>query len=397
MEYPEEFWRWIESHIADDTLKLRLSAGKWREPWIGDAILQIECRRKAARKIPAMVSNSRFLFPTALSAEQSTSELLAQFHAELIDEGCRVADLTAGLGVDAMALAGVASAVTAIDINETVASALAHNAKVMGRNNISVFCGDCVELLNSGNIGGDVAFIDPARRGEQGERLFALSDCAPDVVALLPELKAWFKRVIVKASPMIDIAATMRELAHAVRFVALGTRSECKELIAVVDFGSDGESCDAQVEAVTMFADGGSNRFSFTRDEESAATVSYGAPSAGDRLFIPYPATIKAAPLKLLSERFDLRKLAGNTHLYMADGEREGFPGETYTVVESLPYASSVIKRFSSRYPHISVAVRNFGVTAEALRSKLKVKDGGNKRVIGVTLADGERRLLVIE
>lgn len=397
MDYPEEFWRWVEAHAGDDTSKLRLSASKWREPWIADAILQIECRRKSERKLPDAVANPRFLFPTALSAEQSTSERLARFHAGLVGNGESVVDLTAGLGIDAMTIAGVASHVTAIDINPTVAAALVHNAKATGHENIDVRNEDCAQFLSGMSGEADVAFIDPARRGENGERLFALTDCNPDVVTLLPKIKSHFKRLIVKASPMIDISATMRELPQMVELITLGTRAECKELIAVVDFKSVAPSDESIIKAVTLLADGSDCRFSFTRREESEATVGYGNPKTGDLLFIPYPATLKAAPFKLLSERFDTRKLSGNTHLYTSDSRRDGFPGETFTVIETLPYASNVIKRFASRYPRINVATRNFGMTADALRSKLKVKDGGDKRVMGVTLADGTRRLLVIE
>lgn len=397
MEYPEEFWKWIETHACDDTSKLRLSASKWKEPWIADAILQIECRRKSERKLPDAVAHPGFLFPTALSAEQSTSERLARFHAGLIRNGESVVDLTAGLGIDAMTIAAIASHVTAVDINPAVASALVHNAKVMGCDNVDVRNEDCAQFLAGMAGEADMAFIDPARRGETGERLFALTDCRPDVVTLLPKIKAHFKRLIIKASPMIDISATMRELPQIVRLIMLGTRAECKELIAVVDFRSVNPSDEAIIEAVTLLADGSDCRFSFTRREESEAAVVYGSPESGDSLFVPYPSTVKAAPFKLLSERFDTRKLSGNTHLYIADGRRDGFPGETFTIVETLPFASSVIKRFASRYPRINVATRNFGMTADALRGRLKVKDGGDKRVIGVTLADGMRRLLVVK
>lgn len=344
------------------------------------------------------MANLRFLFPTALSVEQSTSERLARFHAELVSKGESVVDLTAGLGIDAMAIARVASSVTAVDVNPQVAAALAYNAAITGHDNIDVRNEDCALFLAGMEGCEDVAFIDPARRGADGGRLFALADCNPDVIALLPQIKSHFKRLIVKASPMIDISATMRELPQAIRLITLGTRAECKELVAVVDFGNDTASNDEVIiEAVTMLADGTDSRFRFTRREEAGAVVEYGSPVVGDKLFIPYPATIKAAPFKLLSERFATHKLSGNTHLYFADGERDAFPGETFTVIESLPYASSVIKRFAPHYPHISVAVRNFSMTADALRAKLRVKDGGDKRVIGATLADGTRRLLVVQ
>lgn len=394
MEYGDDFWKWVADHLGDDTAKLRLGVSKRTEPWIGAAILQVECRQKAAKKLPELTSSDRFLFPTALSAEQSTSERLARFHSSMIAPGDSVADLTAGLGVDAMALAKVASSVTAVEIDPLVASALRYNSAMLGLDNVDVINEDCSAYLSSMVGRHDVAFIDPARRGESGQRLFALGACSPDVVSMLPMLNEHFDRLIVKASPMLDVTATLRELPCTERIVALGTRSECKELVSVVDF-RDGDSAEAVIEAVTLINDGEDSRFCFTRDEEMIATASYGIPSVGDCLFIPYPSTIKAAPFKLLAQRFDLKKISGNTHLYFANSRREGFPGEVFEVVEALPFASGVIKRFASRYPRINVAVRNFGMTADALRSKLKVKDGSDLRVIGVTAADGHRLLLV--
>lgn len=394
MEYGDDFWKWVADHLEDDTAKLRLGMSKWNEPWIKSAILQVECRQKAAKKLPGLTSGRRFLFPTALSVEQSTSERLARFHSSMIAPGDSVVDLTAGLGVDAIALAQVASSVTAVEVDPLVASALKYNSAMLGLYNIYVVNDDCVSYLSSMDDKRDVVFIDPARRGEDGRRVFALSDCRPDVVSLLPMLDKHFERLIVKASPMLDVTATLRELPCTERIVALGTRSECKELLSVVDFQS-GDSSEAVIEAVTLFADGRDSRFCFTRDEELIATASYGTPSAGDCLFVPYPSTVKTAPFKLLSQRFELNKLSGNTHLYFSDSRREGFPGETFEIVEVLPYSSGIIKRFASRYPRINVAVRNFGMTAEALRSKLKVKDGGELRVIGATSLEGNRLLLV--
>ena len=49
-----------------------------------------------------------------------------------------------------------------------------------------------------------------------------------------------------------------------------------------------------------------------------------------------------------------------------------------------------------SKYPQINVATRNFIMSAEDLRRKLKVKDGGDKRVFGCTVSNGSRQLIVV-
>ncbi|MDE6320734.1 MAG: hypothetical protein K2L93_00385, partial [Muribaculaceae bacterium] len=144
-EYHDEFWQWIEAHAYDDPIKLRLGASKWPEPWIHEAINQIQRRKRCAKKLPKFVSSPIAFIPTDLSTEQSTSEALADFHASLINEGDTVADLTSGLGIDAVAFAMRAKEVTAIERDQSVAEALRYNAQVFGLSNLSVINADCEE------------------------------------------------------------------------------------------------------------------------------------------------------------------------------------------------------------------------------------------------------------
>ena len=65
--------------------------------------------------------------------------------------------------------------------------------------------------------------------------------------------------------------------------------------------------------------------------------------------------------------------------------------------MEVLPYASRVLKRFAKQYPAINVATRNFGMSADALRNKLGVRDGGPLRLYGITNSKGEKMLVVVE
>ena len=42
-----------------------------------------------------------------------------------------------------------------------------------------------------------------------------------------------------------------------------------------------------------------------------------------------------------------------------------------------------------------NIAVRNFPLTADQLRKKLKLKDGGDTYIFATTLVDGQHRLFV--
>lgn len=388
----DDFWLWVEAHAGDDPSRLRLKYGSARE----DEIRQIECRRKYARKLAyTLGACQRFYFPTALSGEQSTSDRLAAYHASLVIEGGTAADLTSGLGVDALHIARVASHVTAVERDMAVAEALGLNAVEMGVGNIDVICGDCREYIAVGKSV-DTAFIDPARRAADGGRVYALDMCEPDIVAMLPQLERFCRRLVVKMSPMLDISHTLGLLPAGTRMLVLGTATECKELIAVTDF--DGKADDEVTHsAVTLLPDGREVVFGFSAHKEAVAEVRYDEPEVGGYLYEPYPAAMKAGAAKLLGARFGLSKFHQNTHLYHSLELVSDFPGDVFRIVEVLPFQSKHIKRLRSRWPKISVTTRNFGITADALRARLAVKDGGEARLFAVTAVDGERLMVVVE
>jgi 16S rRNA G966 N2-methylase RsmD len=384
----ESLINWINEHLNDDPLKLRL---KYRGEDYDNAITQIECRKKTAKKLHKTIQNKGFYFPSSLSAEQSTSDDIADIHASLISHGKKVIDLTSGLGIDVFHIAPKASHVTAIEINETTANALSHNARVLGLENISVVNTNCIDYIANCTETYDCAYIDPARRGEKGERTYALHDCSPNVVEMLPAIKKMCRHLIIKMSPMLDITNTIRELHEGVKkILVIGTKAECKELVAVIDFNYSG---DYTIEAHTV----GLPVISFKREEETNAIVSYSTPSQGAYLIEPHPVIMKAAPIKLISERFHAHKLHANTHLYISETPIDNSIGESYKIIEVIPWASSALKKVSAKYPQINVAVRNLGISADALKKKLKVKDGGNLRLMGVTMQNNEKALIILE
>lgn len=404
----KEFFDWIEAHKSDNPADLRLRfAGKTAPAGVDIpfAILQVECRRKCSRKLHATLARfPEFIFPTALSAEQCSSDSLAEFHASLIPENAaNAADLTAGLGIDAITLAGQGIEMTAVDKAPELTDALRHNAAGLACGNINPVNADCREWIKAEADKGhkfDVIFIDPARRDIDGKRLFALGECAPDVVAMLPELAGICRRLIIKASPMLDVSHTINELTPPgpTRIIAAGTNTECKELIAVVDF--DTPAAHTTIEAATILGPDAIIHFTYTPDDERSAPPVPPGPgiSAGMHLLEPYPATMKCGANRCLADRFKLYGFDPNTRLYYSPAIPEGFPGECFAVLDVQEYTSHNIKRFARTYPSISVTARNFGISADELRRKLRVREGcGSMRLFAFTDADGRRLLAVCQ
>lgn len=388
-----EIYKWIEEHQDEDVSKLRLRYHKQMTEELAFAILQIECRRKALKKLSATLQNKQFVFPTTLSAEQCTSDLLSAFHATLIDDGVSMIDLTCGLGIDVYHFAQRVQSITAVERNPEIAQAVEYNAGILGFKNINVQNADCCEFIKNVVSHFDVAFIDPARRGNSGKRLFALSDCEPDVTAIFNDIKKKCDKLIIKASPMLDISQIIRELPEITEIYAIGTLRECKEIVVVVDFKIRTEI--VKVNAVTLDKKE-SIKLSFDQNDEINATPHYAIPQEQGYLYEPYPAIMKVAPFRLLSSKYNVTKLHSNTHLYTSQDQISDFPGDIFKIVDIIPFSSKEIKEFMSKYPQINVATRNFIMSAEDLRRKLKVKDGGDKRVFGCTVSNGSRQLIVV-
>jgi hypothetical protein len=56
-----------------------------------------------------------------------------------------------------------------------------------------------------------------------------------------------------------------------------------------------------------------------------------------------------------------------------------------------------MIKRVKNIYAKMEIAVRNFGMSADALRTKLAVKQGGDYRLLGVTDKNENRLMLILK
>ncbi|MDE6573861.1 MAG: class I SAM-dependent methyltransferase [Muribaculaceae bacterium] len=397
MQLQKEFFDWVREHAADDPSRLRLAmAGKKGNIDYAAAITQIECRRKFSAKLrDTLASFPDFYFPSVLAGEQSTSDLLAEYHASFVPEALPAVDFTAGLGIDVFHIASRASSVTAIELDASRAEAVVFNAAGLNVDNVEVVTGNCKDYIADCVAKGkkfEVGFIDPARRASDGSRVFALADCEPDVVTMLPDLRRICRLLIIKASPMLDISHTLEALGQGViAAIAVGTPTECKELLLVMDFEAS-DNNKTLVEAVTLRPQG-SETFAYTLEEERELPMpgASGDLKAGDFLYEPSPSLMKSGAFKVLAKRYALSVIHPNTRLFYSANKVDEFPGDVYCVERIFPYASKIIKRFRREYPRVNVTTRNFGMTGDALRAKLGVSDGGDLRLFAFTDSHGER------
>ena len=83
----------------------------------------------------------------------------------------------------------------------------------------------------------DCLFLDPARRDSNGGKTVLIADCEPDVCALEDLLVERAHTVMIKLSPMLDMASALNELKYVSEIHIVAVNNECKELIIIAFIG----------------------------------------------------------------------------------------------------------------------------------------------------------------
>lgn len=383
----------IREHRQDDVRALALQANKYPQVDMAEAVVQIAGWQIAEKKVPLWARTEGILYPRHLSMEQCSSEVTAWYKASLVS-GESLADLTAGFGVDCSFMARNFNRVIYVEKQEILCDLARHNFPLLGLSRIQVCQADGVEYLRQMEPV-DCLFLDPARRDSHGGKTVAISDCEPDVCALESLLVEKGQYVLVKLSPMLDIGTALRELKYLREIHIVAVNNECKELIAVLKKPSDNTYLSDN--EVIIFCEQAVNNllttpFSFTLSEEKNAACTW-AEEVEDYLYEPGASLLKAGPYRLLSERYGVRKLQANSHLYTSFHEVD-FPGRRFRVLEVSDFGKKNLKQFLQGIEKANLTVRNFPTSVVELRKKLKLKEGGDLYLFATTLHGGQKVLI---
>ena len=411
----DDFEKFMIEYAGADTSRLLLSLHEWpvpSDPCLSAlspkdlAVNTLEARIKLMKKVPEWYMNTGLVYPTTLCAEQCSSSMTALYKAALAKKifneysssecGRRIADLTGGLGVDSWAFSKAASAVLFNEADPALAAAAKHNFRLLGVGNIQVSCKEASpdslkDIL--GDFAPDLIFIDPARRDPDGNKVFLMEDCQPDVLKILPEMSAASRHILLKLSPMADITMVLDRLGASsgrvreIHILAYG--GECKELLVWMDREWTEDS------SIVCCEDG--KTISFTRGEIAAAKGIYPDSTFARIVFEPGKTLTKAGAFNAICQRFGVVKFARFTHLYTysqpySDEELEqkldvlrDF-GKIFKVKEIVPMDKANLKDIGERYPHSEVTARNIPLASDGLRSRLGVSSGDDAHIFGVRI-----------
>jgi len=390
----DEFFNFVKENAYVSTASLRLKMYGKQYPFDMDfAILQIDSRRRCRKKLKSFLNNDKFLFPTAIAAEQASHEAIAKFHSSLTDSYENVLDMTAGLGIDALSLAMTSRNVTACEIDTLKADILELNRMTLGIGNLKVVNANSIEWLENTGMSFDTIFIDPARRDKCNARVYNLHDCQPDILKEMRTLLKNCNRLIIKASPLLDITCTIKDIPESTAIRAISVNGECKEVLIEADKRLHNESMPF-MEAINLAEDGDIiSRFSY-KSEDCGKQITFADISDISEeiyLYEPDASMMKLSPWNELSLRFEgLKKLGPSSHLFVSGRNEKMFPGRKLRIAGIID--KQAIKHLKGK--SANVVTRNYPMSAEELRKKLKLKEGENMFVYGTRV--GTRPILIL-
>lgn len=342
---------------------------------------QIQGRKRAKEKIPLLYSANGIIYPPSLNLEQCSSEETGRYKTEILkkifrhDQRIRCADLTGGFGVDSFFFSQIFKLTEYIEPDEKLLKIVQHNHQQLGCTNILYHNTRAEHFLEESKEPFDLIFLDPSRRTTGNKKVFKFSDGQPDVKSLLPLLFSKTNYLLLKASPLIDIQAGILDLAHVKTVYIVSVNNECKEVLFLCVRETHNEPLIHSINIQHKMT----HVFSFTRIQENQADVSFSEPLT--YLYEPNASILKSGAFKLMSTTFGLDKLHPNTHLYTSHEVREDFPGRIFKILSGVkPDTKSVRPFFTAG--KANVITRNFPMTADALKRKVRLKDGGDKYLI---------------
>ena len=349
---------------------------------ISTIVAQIAGRKKAMDKLPTWSRHQRIVYPPSINLEQASSESTALYKAELLRQEIksaeRIVDLTGGLGSDAYAFHTVFHSVDYVEPDKSLLEITKHNLSAMGATNIAYHNTTAeayLDTITDAHI--SQCYIDPSRRNNEGSRTLSLEDWQPNVVALQPRIWELTDRLLVKCSPLLDIQEGIRKLNFVKSVHVVSVAGECKEIL----FNClKGHASEVEVHAVNLQTS--DQPISFTPDMERNAKITFSKPQR--YLYEPNASVLKSGAFKIVAAKFDVAKLHPSSHFYTSERLVTDFPGRIFSVeLEVKSDRKEILKFFPDE--RVNVITRNYPLMVQALRKKLKLKEGGDGYLIATT------------
>jgi len=329
---------------------------------------QISAKAKSKKKLPTYFNKPNIYFPNKVNIEQTSSEKTAEFKSKIVS-GNSMIDATGGFGVDSMYFSREFKKTIYIEENKDLFEIVKANSKELGLNNIEHLNDDGIEYAKKLDTEIDLLYIDPSRRNKENKKVHFLSDCTPLIDDDLIESLQNFKTILIKCSPIIDLKKTINDLKVVSKVYIVGINNEVKEVLFKLNKQSNNDIKIKCIELTNRELD-----FEFSIDDidnkkndDNSKVLNY--------LYEPNSMILKSGAFSLICDRYDVKKLNTNSHLYTSK-KLIDFPGRAFKVESVVNFSKRSLKDLNISKANITT--RNFPMDVKDLRKKSKIIDGGD-------------------
>lgn len=361
----------VKAHEKDDIPKLILKGSPFKLTTIQSIAQQIKGRQIAKIKFPDLYHNDQIIYPPKLSLEQSSSQKTAEYKADFIKKNEVVIDLTGGMGIDSLAFSKITNAVYYCEISQETFSYAKHNFKAYLRQ-ISTFQGDGIAFLKQRREKVDWIYIDPARRNQLNKKVFKFEDCKPNLLDYIDLFKAKTKKLLIKASPLIDLDYCTSVLQDVKSIHIVSLRNEVKEVLIEIHFEENNLNTKLQV----VNLETAQPDFSANIDKKHLKQ-SFDYPLSF--LYEPHAGLMKSGCFGKICKDYDLKALSANSHLFTSNTS-VNFPGRKFEIQAVIPPKKTILKKYLDTNK-ANITCRNYPLKPNQIKKKYGIEDGGSNFV----------------
>ncbi|MDX1994322.1 MAG: methyltransferase domain-containing protein [bacterium] len=324
------------------------------------AVSLAQVRLKARDKFGHLAQK---MFFTEDALQQASDPRIRRYRANSVPPRF-VVDVCCGIGADSLAFATAGSGVYGIDLDPVRVAMARLNAAVLGLPNTHFEVGDATEIRTAD--GAVTLFFDPARREEDGRRIY-------DVEAYNPPLslvRQWSAHAIaVKLSPGVDLRQ-LEDYPALIEFISV--EGDLKE--AVMWLGAGWRTMKA-----TLLTSDGVLHWQRTSEPEAR-------PLSEPRgwLIEPDPALIRAGLVQDAAQHFD-GFLLDETIAYFTTDTKPASPWvRAWQILDWMPFNLKKLRAYlrERNVGTVTVKKRGSALTPEGLSADLKLKGDASRTLV---------------
>lgn len=345
---------------------------------------QIICQRKAIEKLPVFYS-TQCLY-TQKSLEQATSEKVAQWKAQFITAATTHPNclcLTGGLGVDDYFLSNYFKNITSLDIDSELNEIVEYNLNQLSVKNIKRIELSCEEYLKLNSVSNSVIYIDPDRRPALISNNKNVSQFAPNILTIVPDLINNRNSVFIKLSGATDIDWIVNNLSNLKEIIVVSENHEVKEIFIHLE---PNYNKTYNLSAVEL----GNSENLICYDEPTISQLKSQL-NGSKYIFRPYSEIVKTNLL-----RDHKISISPNTYFFLTDDVSLTQFGTLYEVKQNVQLSLKKIKAFLNKHSitEASVISRNSKLNSAQTKKFLNLGESDNTWVF--TLGKGKTNQFIL-